>query len=474
MKSHPVKALLISSYELGHQPFGLASPTAWLRRAGASVSCLDLSREPMREPAVRSADLIAFYVPMHTATRLAVEILPVIRRLNPSAHICFYGLYAPVNERYLRSLGADTILGGEFETGIASLLERLQASREVGFDSTKVSCSMGPGRPEQHEPVVSLERQTFLTPDRSSLPPLSRYARLTLPNGEKRVVGYTEASRGCKHLCRHCPIVPVYGGRFRIVQQPIVMEDIRQQVAVGAEHITFGDPDFFNAPRHAVGIVTALGREFSGLTYDVTIKIEHLLKHAQHLRTLHDTGCLFVTSAVESVEDGVLARLDKGHTYADFASVVGLFREVGLTLSPTFLAFTPWTTRQSYCDLLQHLVNLDLIENVAPIQLAIRLLIPAGSRLRELPEVREIVGEFDEAALVYPWANEDPGVEELCSAIQKIVQHGESNSESRRSIFSRVWSLAHEAAGLSACPLPDDRDRVSRAAIPFLTEPWYC
>src|SRR5438093_620059 len=77
--------VLISTYELGRQPFGLASPAAWLRRAGARVTCLDLSREPLREEPVRQADLIAFYVPMHTATRLAVEVLPAVRKLNPRA-----------------------------------------------------------------------------------------------------------------------------------------------------------------------------------------------------------------------------------------------------------------------------------------------------------------------------------------------------------------------------------------------------
>jgi radical SAM superfamily enzyme YgiQ (UPF0313 family) len=460
MESQPVSALLISTYELGRQPFGLTSPAAWLERAGASVTCLDLSRDALREELVRSADLIAFYVPMHTATRLAIQVLPEIRKLNPSAHLCFYGLYAPVNEAYLRKLGAETVLGGEFETGLVAMFERL------------ISGGKEPGG--QPEPLVNLERLSFLMPRRDDLPPLSRYAHLTLPSGEQRVVGYTEASRGCKHLCRHCPIVPVYKGHFRIVQPAVVLADIRQQEAAGALHITFGDPDFFNGPRHAIDIVTALHKEHPNLTYNVTIKIEHLLKHAQHLSTLRDTGCLFVTSAVESVDDSILARLDKGHTYADFASVAELFRELTLTLSPTFVAFTPWTTIEGYCELLERIAHLNLIENVAPIQFAIRLLVPAGSRLLDLPEVRALVGSFDEAALVYPWANEDSCVDELCVRILNIVREGEKNRDSRRAIFSRIWSLARSAAGLSVAEFPRSDDLVSRAAIPFLTEPWYC
>ncbi len=455
-----MNALLISTYELGRQPFGLASPAAWLRRASASVTCLDLSREALREGPVRSADFIGFFVPMHTATRLAVEVLPSVRKLNPRAHLCFYGLYAPVNENYLRRLGAETILGGEFEEGLVRAFERVRLSQ--GCSTT------------QREPVISFAKQKFVVPDRKGLPPLSRYAHLAYADGHRRAVGYTEASRGCKHLCRHCPIVPVYDGQFRIVQQDVVLEDIRRQVAAGAEHITFGDPDFFNGIRHAIEIVTALHQEHPHLIYDVTIKIEHLLKHAEHIRTLRDTGCLFVTSAVESVDDGVLARLDKGHTYGDFVGVVELFRETGLVLSPTFVAFTPWTTLEGYCELLARIEELNLVEQVAPIQLGIRLLIPAGSRLLQLAEVREMVGPFDDAALVHPWSHRDPRVDELCRSIQQLVQGGEKKGDSRRILFSRVWTLAHEMAGLPAPRMPEPEPLVSRAAIPYLTEPWYC
>ncbi len=464
-----MNALLISTYELGRQPFGLASPAAWLRRAGVSVTCLDLSRETLREEPVRSADFIGFYVPMHTATRLAVEILPQVRKLNPNAHLCFYGLYAPVNEEFLRKLGAETILGGEFEDGLVSAAERLRASTARGARGT----SPGRGEP-QREPVVSLTRQRFVVPERSGMPPLERYAHLVFPNGDQRVVGYTEASRGCKHLCRHCPIVPVYGGHFRIVQQDVVLEDIRRQVSAGAQHITFGDPDFFNGPRHALEIVTAFHREHPELTYDVTIKIEHLLRHAHLVPALRKTGCLFVTSAVESIDDRVLERLDKCHTYTDFLRVVEIFREVGLHLSPTFVAFTPWTTLKGYRELLRVIAELDLIENVAPIQLAIRLLIPAGSKLLELPEVRQMVGPFDETALVYPWVHDDPRVDELCSTLQAPIQQGQAKGDSRRLIFGHIWKLAHETARLPVPRLPDSVCLVSRAAIPYLSEPWYC
>ncbi|HEV2352106.1 MAG TPA: CUAEP/CCAEP-tail radical SAM protein [Terriglobia bacterium] len=458
-----MQVLLISTYELGRQPFGLASPAAWLRRAGALVECVDLSRHTLNAEQVRAADMIALYVPMHTAARLAAAAMPKIRMANPRAHICFYGLYAPVNEAYFRSLGAQTILGGEFEAGLVSTFKRVRSNGNGSGPSAA-----------QAEPVISLGKQEFIAPDRAGLPPLARYAHLNWPDGAHRTVGHTEASRGCKHLCRHCPVVPVYNGQFRIVQPEIVLEDVRGQVAAGAQHITFGDPDFFNGPRHAMEIVTAMHREHPQVSYDVTIKIEHLLHHAALLPTLRDTGCIFVTSAAESVDDSILARLDKGHSYADFVRVVELFRQSGLALSPTFVAFTPWTTIEGYCDLLARLAELDLVENVAPIQLAIRLLIPSGSRLFELDEVRALCGPYDPAAMVYPWANADPRLDDLGADIQKLVRQGEKEGQSRRAIFLKVWNLTQSMVGNTARGIPAFPIRASRATIPYLNEPWYC
>ncbi len=457
---NPLKSVLISTYELGRQSFGLASPAAWLRRAGSDVTCLDLSCQPLDEGAVASADLVAIYVPMHTATRLATQLLPTVRKLNPRAHLCCFGLYAPMNEMFLRKLRVQTILGGEFEEGLVATFERLQ-NRE-------------PLSEVQVLPTVSLERQDFVAPDRQSLPPLSRYARFMGTDGNAQIAGYTEASRGCKHHCRHCPIVPVYSGVFRIVQPEVVLEDIRQQIAMGAKHITFGDPDFFNGIRHAIRIITALYAEHPTVTYNVTIKVEHLLKHAEFLPTLRETGCAFVTSAAESLDDEILRRLDKGHTYADFARLLELCRQTGLVLSPTFVAFTPWTTLESYCAFIAGLQKLDLVDHVAPIQLGIRLLMPAGSRLLEVPEIEQMVGAFDENMLVYPWSSSDPRVDELCARVQTVVHEGGKQKATRQQIFQRIAVIAHETAGIKPLKSLESPDRLDRAAIPYLTEPWYC
>ena len=454
--------MLLSTYDLGHQPFGLASPAAWLRDVGAHVTCIDLAVEPLRQEAIVAAELVALYVPMHTATRLAATIIPQLRALNPHAHLCCYGLYAPVNEAFLRSLGVSTILGGEFEQGLVALYQRLSApSVSIVLDG-------------QSESRISLARQSFVVPDRRGLPSLSAYAFLEL-RGEQRRVGYTEASRGCKHLCRHCPIVPVYNGQFRIVGREVVLADIRQQVAAGAQHITFGDPDFFNGPGHALPLVRALHAEFPDLTYDVTIKVEHLLRHVDALPTLRDTGCVLVTSAVEAVDDSILRIFDKRHTRADFVRAVGLLREVGLALNPTFVAFTPWTTPAGYADFLALIAELDLVEHVSPVQYAIRLLIPAGSKLLELPSVRALVGPFDAEALIYPWTHPDSQIDQLQQDVLRTVRSSQRRQESRRALFDSLWKLvatAHTSAWQSHAF--EATRYVSQAPVPQLSEPWYC
>ncbi len=450
--------VLISTYELGRQPFGLASPAAWLRKRGHSVTVLDLARRSLDDALIADARLIAIYLPMHTATRLAAQLIPRLRKLNPGAHLCCYGLYAPMNVEYLRALGVSAILGGEFEEGLVHLAERL------GTDGTAIV--------QSPESMISMARLQFEVPDRSGMPAMEKYAHLIIPGNGFRIVGSTEASRGCKHLCRHCPIVPVYKGIFRIVSRDVVLEDIRRQVVAGAQHITFGDPDFFNGIRHAMDLVEVFHREFPSITYDVTIKIEHLLKHKEHLPTLRDTGCLFVISAVESVDDAVLGFLDKGHTREDFLRVVKTFRELGMTLHPTFVPFTPWTTLDGYLDLLRVIAEQGVIENVAPIQLGIRLLIPEGSRMLELEEVRRLVGLFDPESLAFPWKNADPRLDALSETVQEIAAAAERQKESRSATFERIWNAAHAAAGMPAAKV--SLPAHSQAGVPFLSEPWYC
>jgi len=438
-----VRVVLVSTYELGHQPFGLSSPKAWLVRDGHDVVCVDLAVATLDESAIQAADLVAFYLPMHTATRLAIPVIERVKQLNPRASLACYGLYAPLNRELLRGLGVEATIGAEFEPALLQLANGDRLAEQT---------------------AGNLPRLTFLTPDRSDLPDLSAYSHLR-QNGAKLAAGYTEASRGCKHLCRHCPVVPVYQGQFRVVQRDVVLADIRQQVAAGARHITFGDPDFFNGPTHAMRIVEDFHAEFPDVSYDATIKIEHLKQQRALLPRLKETGCLFVTSAVESVDDSVLARLEKGHTRQDFVDVAGWMREAGLALQPTFIAFTPWTTIESYAALLSALAELELVENTAPVQLALRLLVTQNSRLLELPELLAVIGAFDEKGLVYPWKHPDPEMDALASCLFQTVSRRQDQNKSRAEIFGEIWELVRRT------PAPVFPHQLP---VPHLDEPWYC
>ncbi len=445
-----MRVLLVSTYDLGRQPFGLASPAAWLRQAGAEVASADTSRDQLRDEEIAAADVVAFYLPMHTATRLAGPFIDRVRAVNPSAQVAAYGLYAPLNAEWLRARGVHHVMGPEAEGELVHLVNPRPSTPHAP----------GPG-PTGHTSrgASPVPRLAFIQPDRATLPPLARYAALQMPDGSRKVVGSTDATRGCRHLCRHCPIVPVYQGTFRVVPIDVVMQDVGALVTAGAEHITFGDPDFFNGPGHARKLVDRMAIEFPHVTYDVTIKIEHLLTHADLVPRLRATGCLFITTAVESVDDRVLAKLRKGHTRADFVRAVNVCRRAGVPLAPTFVPFTPWTTLGGYRDLLCQIAALDLVGSVAPIQLGIRLLVTAQSALLELPDVRALIGPFDAQSLVWPWRHEDPRVDALQARVMSLV--GRMAGASRSDIFA---AIAESGPGVPGSD-PD---------TPYLTEGWYC
>ena len=443
--------VLLSNYELGRPPFGLASAAAWFRDANVEVRTVDLSREPLTPELVDAARMFAVHVPMHAATRLAGPVLSRLRERRPDAIRVAFGLYAPLNADWLRSQGASHVLGVEVEPALVAL----------ATDGTETPMSSG----------TALPRLVFRVPDRSTLPPLSAYARLNI-DGERRLAGYTEATRGCLHTCAHCPIVPVYGGALRVVPHDVVMADVAQQVAAGAEHITFGDPDFLNGPTHARRVIETLTARHPDVTYDVTIKVEHLLRHPEMIDLLASTRCAFVTSAVEAFDDAILRYLDKGHTADDARRAVEACRRRGLTLVPTFVAFTPWTTPAGYLALLDEIRALDLVAAVAPVQLALRLLLPGGSPLLRHPDVARVAADFDPEALAHPWTHTDSEVDRLQASLMAWLG-GPGRRASRRAAYDFARQLAEESCGAGVTAFAIGEVPV-RATVPYLDEPWYC
>ena len=447
--------LLLSCYELGHQPLGLAFPLAFLERAGFRPVAIDLAVEALDPERVRRAALVAISVPMHTALRIGVEAARAVRRLNPAAAICFYGLYATLNRDHLLAGGAAAVLGGEAEESLVALAERLER-----------------GEAPEPAPGPHLGKLAFPVPSRDGLPPLARYAAFE-KDDERRVAGVVEASRGCLHGCLHCPIPPVYGGRFFVVPREVVLEDVRRQVARGARHITFADPDFLNGPGHSLAIVAAMHREFPTLTFDFTAKVEHLLEQRSRLPELAEAGCAFVVSAVESLSDLVLARLDKGHTRADVERLLEVMRAAGITLRPSLLPFTPWTTLEDYVALVDWLLAEGLVDCVEPVQLAIRLLVPPGSALLARTDIQPFLKQLDAEAFTWTWAHPDPRMERLHETVSEIVHWANHTRERPAATFRKVRDAAYAAAG--ARPAEARATHAERRPVaPRLTEPWFC
>lgn len=454
----PGAVLLVSCYELGHQPLGLAWPKAFLEQAGYAPDTMDLAVEPLDEAKVRRARLVAIAVPMHTALRLGVRAAERIRRANPGCRVVFHGLYALLNADYLLQHLADAVLGGEAEGELVALAGRFEAAAEL---------AAGP------RPRAALGRLHFPLPSRAGLAALTRYVSLAHA-GRLVPAGYVEASRGCLHKCLHCPIPSVYAGRFFVVPGEVVLEDIRRLVAAGAGHITFGDPDFLNGPRHSVRLVRALHQELPDVTYDFTAKVEHILEHRALFPEFAATGCLFVVSAVESLSDLVLANLEKGHTRADVALALDVVRQAGITLRPSLLPFTPWATLDDYLDILAFVEEEGLIDQVDPVQYTIRLLIPPGSLLLSRSAIRPFLGPLDPAGLSYRWTHPDPRMDELQREVSGLVAAGARTGDDPAATFYRLRARAAARAGN---PLANGAVRLPAPERPLparLTEPWFC
>ena len=456
--------LLLSCYELGHQPLSLAFPLAALRERGFQPCAIDLSVDDLPDDALRAARLVAISVPMHTAMRLGARLIDRIRAIQPAAHLCFYGLYAQLNADGLLAAGVDSVIGGEFEGPLGDLAAALEGAPDALPVVPGVSTA-------SHRAAPFTGKHAFPLPERGDLPELRQYAGFER-DGVIVPAGYVEATRGCHHTCAHCPITPVYGGRFVVVPRPIVLADIAAQVEDGARHITFGDPDFFNGPGHALRIVRELHDRWPGLTYDATIKIEHLLEHGRLLPDLAETGCAFVVSAVESLNPDVLTQLRKGHTAASVAEAIAALDAVGIPMRPSLLPFSPWETLDSYLDLLRFVARHAMVPNIDPVHYSIRLLIPPGSAVLDAHGEARWLGALDTDAFTYRWTHPDPRMDTLQPEIAAIAERAAAANEPPEVPFAAIWEAAYRVAGLAPPAMPTLMQ--IRPRPPRLTESWFC
>ena len=449
----PVRVLLVSCYELGHQPLHVASAAAFLRASGHDVSAVDLSVQTLGEADLDTPDLVAIAVPMHTAMRMAVPAVRAIRaHRGVHVRIVLFGLYAPLCGPTLEAGLVDAFVGGEYEQALVAIADGAVDSR-----------------------AVVLDRLRFLLPARDLLPPLDRYTRLRV-DGEERLTGYVEATRGCVHRCRHCPVPAVYDGRIRVWQREVLVDDVVRLSDEGMRHLTFGDPDFLNAVPHATAVVRAVHERCPELTFDITTKVEHILEHPEVIAELRELGLLFIVSAVESTSPRVLELLDKGHSAGDVLAALRVCRSLGVELRPSLLPFTPWSTLRDQLDLLDMIAANDLIDSVDPVQLSIRLLVPPGSLLLAVPEMREHLRGYDPASFSHLWQHPEPAMDALQAEIAELVAADADAGVAPRSTHAAIRGLTAGAAAAARLPWPDAGRALppERDAPPRLSEPWFC
>lgn len=445
-----MRVLLISTYELGRQPVHVASPAGAIRDAGHDVRAIDLSVETWDPSAIEWADAVAISTPMHTAMRLALQVARDIKQRMPGLPVAAYGLYAATSAEFDDTAPFDRVIVGEYEAALVEWFAHGSGEQPIS---------------------IHLDRGGFRTPERNLLPPLERYAHLAIGN-ENRLVGAVEASHGCIHHCRHCPIPPVYDGRLRVVDSASVLADIDQHVAAGARHITFGDPDFLNGPAHSLRIVREMHERHPDITFDCTVKVEHILDHDDIWSEFASAGCLFVVSALESMNDRILTLLDKGHTSRDAATAVHRLRDVSIDLRPSWLPFTPWTTRDDVDAMFRFISTHDMIDSTDPVQMGIRLLIPKGSLMLDIPELHRYLGPYDAETLSYLWFADDPDMDRLATMLVSIAEAGATSGQSVSDTFVAQWLAVTEGSGLR---VPHDAiDQGATVGRPRLTEPWFC
>lgn len=435
-----MRILLVSTYELGRQPVHVASPAATLRRAGHEVRAVDLAVDELTDADVSWADMVAISVPMHTATRLAETVVAALATSHPGLPVALYGLYAGVG-----GATVDARFEGEYEP---ALLEWAAG---------------GDGGSRRH-----VGRSDLMTPDRETLPGLDRYARLE-HLGSTVLAGAVEASHGCRHRCRHCPIPAVYDGRIRVVPREDVLADISNLVSMGAGHITFGDADFLNAPAHSLNILERAHAAHPEVTFDATIKVEHIVEHHDLWPGMAELNLLFVVSAFESVDEGTLEILDKGHTVDDMTEATRLVRDAGIHIRPTWLPFLPWTTPEDIASIFRFIDDNDLVGSIDPVQMSIKLLIPRGSLLEEHPAVRPRLEIYDTDALTWRWTFEDEETALLHKELEAIAANASDCGQEAVPTMAEMREAVSRAVGARI----SGQDGPIRMA-PRLSESWFC
>ncbi|MDA8278363.1 MAG: radical SAM protein [Actinomycetota bacterium] len=453
-------ALLISLYDLGHQPYEILQLDAALVQAGIPSSIVDLSIT--EEAELHSYDLQETYVvisvPMHTAARLALSVLDGLSGWQNNPKIILMGHYAEALATLPIPVPIAMLASGE---SVDSIVDFISIGNDASLPIESNSAIIKVNSTKASSRIKLINSPLH----RDKLPSLSRYTSYI--DGEKmELAGYVEASRGCLHLCTHCPVAATYGGRIRINSVGSVIREIENLYESGARHITFGDPDFFNAPIHSIKTLEQSNTIFPDLTFDATIKVSHILKYRDLIPKLSENNVTFIVSAFEHTSLEVLDALEKGHNTEDMVEALRIVRENGFEIRPSLLPFTPWTTLDSMVELLDFVVDQDLIDAIDPVMYSIRLLVPSTSlTYKRFPYLFK---DGRDGGLNLEWSSAITELDNLQLEISNIAENaGDANN---LEIFSKIYAAVAATAGKES---RDGFFSLNRN-VPRLTESWYC
>jgi radical SAM superfamily enzyme YgiQ (UPF0313 family) len=405
---------LVSTYEGGMQPLGLATAAAHLLSAGHHVKCCDsFIAAPSLEDLCHQ-DLVAFSIPLFESVEPAINLFSQTRQLRANLPIVFYGTYAMLNREALLAKGADGVILGDWEGVLVDVAAHI--SDGIGLDEsiTGLATCRGLAAP------VYL-RRGHMVPERSVLPALSNYSYSEAVKriGSGVVVGNVETARGCRFSCSYCSVFAASKQTVTVFPESVVLADIAQVAKLGATHVCFADAEFLNAPAHALRIVSQMHEAFPDMTFDFTTRADLIAEDPGRIDQIVSCGGKFVTTAFEFPKQEVLNAINKQFTVKTLKRALEVCRTAGLGINPTFLLFNPWISFEDLESFSQFLLENNLENEVDPIQLQTRLWLYKGSPLLRSPEVQSKIES--ENQFNYEWRHSDPDVEQVFKIVTSDV-----------------------------------------------------
>lgn len=406
-----MSVVVISIFEGGYQPINALSAYTALEQAGLPAVLHDIYVDGFdaNDVAAKSDGIYAIAVPLFDSLSSAPDVVRQIREADPQAKIIFFGQYATINARHLAGQHCDFVINGEWEQPLVNLVRHLSgepAEELFGVVDGEAAEWGLIGRPYR-------SRGHFVVPNRKAAPPLSKYPQPHLNKllGYDVTVGGLESTRGCHHKCTYCSVYAAYDGKVILSDSDIVVQDVRNMVEMGMDHLTFIDADFFNAKKHPMRILRQLHEEFPHLTYDFTTRVDHILENREAITEMADLGVKVITSALEFPNQRVLNEVYKEMDVPMIEAAIQHVRASGITINPTFIMFNPWVDLEDLALFEDWVDRNDLAELIDPVQYETRLHLYEGSPLLKNDSIQALNKTRKE--FHYEWEHPDPRVDEL-------------------------------------------------------------